>query len=483
MKKKKKKKKKKTDVSLIPTGSGLTFVPPVLSFTADETMTQFSVVGNILGTHDVMFRVSGADRKIYPCPEAIPVQIFGEWKTGLIDKIISAMIVFFFFTLPAIVKVMIGLFVCDQLGPNNDHYLLVDPNTECYTSSWWGLATWNIVLLSLYAILLPGVTALYMHCHKDRLDEALIRSKVAFLSRGLRTEYWHWEFVIMFRKIIVAIIATYSRSLWNRLYLIQWTLVVFLCLNVLYHPFTAGANHVTETMALGAQIVTMNLALIYFTDDLSELVRNITGIVLLVLKIGTSIGWLTAYIYVWKTLFVLEGRHKKFQTALLGEFDEDGDGEVTWKEVFIGMKDKLKAFFKSIFEGNKPQQAWRIRGELTAGYAAVSMAAAVLPFRENYFMQRQMATAADLAEAEPEEMTHQEWVTMKQHVGINSPVDNTPNDIAVQETSFITAGTVESAEPSSPKSPKAGLTSNYFDVLEGRSAPKNRKKFAPSRTR
>ena len=381
-----------TDVSLMPYGPGLTFVPPVFSFTRDVTEIPFSIVGNVLGSHRITYKVSGSDKRMYPPPKPQGVTIFDQWRTGVHDKVISTLVVFFFFCLPIFADVMARLIPCQQIGPEK-HYLIVDPNIECYTNQYWRYWTGNVVVILVYCVCIPVVGLYFTYRNRDSLETPEVRVKMGFLFRGMKPKLWYWEFIVMFRKLAITLICSLSTDLWSRIYAVQWIVALFLGLTAYFKPYVARANNYTELLLLLQLIVTTNVSLIYFTKDLSPLVHDAAGVVVVISNVGTVLAVIVAFIWIWKMNFVLKNRHKRFQKVMTEGGEDDAfekEENTTWVVFFRSMLRRhaprlipcLQNTKRVLLRRKRPQQKPR------PGLACIRLVSAVLPIREQDIMER-----------------------------------------------------------------------------------------------
>ena len=386
------------DVTLIPSGPGLTFVPPFFVFSADTDEVHFSMVGHVNGEHSVSYRVTGTDRKKFPVPTTQSVVIFEELRTSVHDKVISTLVVLFFFCFPVFASVMAGLIPCMEVGPDGDWFLQADPKVQCYTHKWWSYMVGNILFFLVYMVACPAACVYYTYRNSQYLEHSKVRLKFGFLFRGLKPRYWYWELVCMARKVVIALIGTLTDDLWNRIYSIQWVLAVFLFATIFTKPYLAATNNFTEVMLLAQHMIVMNLALIYFTRGLSPVVHDAAGTLVVVLNFGAIAALIAAFIFIWKSNFVLRARHARLRNVMLGQEEEvfEKEENTTWKAflrttwhrwgpVLIPCMGGAEGMFSRHRRRKKPTVP-------RAGTAAIHLAAAALPVRENYITERLLDT-------------------------------------------------------------------------------------------
>eukprot|EP01065_Artemidia_motanka_P003466 TRINITY_DN11661_c0_g3_i2.p1 TRINITY_DN11661_c0_g3~~TRINITY_DN11661_c0_g3_i2.p1 ORF type:complete len:1388 (+),score=494.22 TRINITY_DN11661_c0_g3_i2:2869-7032(+) len=330
------------EVTLKPHGGDLvTFVPEAFTFSPEATEVQFSVCSKAPGRHVIDWKLIGTDRKSYPLPDPACIFIFAEWRTSVLDKVCTSLLVILFLCYPMLFQTMASMVRCDTIGPDGRSFLEVDREIECHTAGWYAFQFVNLSAFGLYGVLIPGLLFAYLQSNQGFLEDFSVRCKVGFIFRGFRRECWYWEFVVTLRKILIIAVGTFCRTVYFKLYMSMWIFSLSLILNHAVQPWSWKGHFVAESFILTCLMVSMSLGIVYFTKDPSELAKSMAQVALVVLIIGMIVGLMLCYAWLWSELFVKEGLHRRLQQRLIGMLDEDGDGNLTMNDVREMVKRKL----------------------------------------------------------------------------------------------------------------------------------------------
>ena len=67
--------------------------------------------------------------------------------------------------------------------------------------------------LIVWGLGIPLFAFILLNMERHRLDKVEVRQKLGFLFRGYKKDFFYWEIVIMYRKIIMVIIAVVIQSM------------------------------------------------------------------------------------------------------------------------------------------------------------------------------------------------------------------------------------------------------------------------------
>jgi len=129
--------------------------------------------------------------------------------------------------------------------------------------------------LIVWGLGIPFFAIQLLRKEKYHLDTPAIREKFGFLFRGFKKDYYYWECVIMYRKIILIFIAVFLVNFG----VITQALVVFLLLigfvmfNVKKKPFSTEPLNNLETMSLVTSMITVYCGL-FFISDMPEIYNS-----------------------------------------------------------------------------------------------------------------------------------------------------------------------------------------------------------------
>ena len=95
-----------------------------------------------------------------------------------------------------------------------------------------------------------------------------VKEKYGFLYNGYRKQYYYWEVIIMYRKIIIIFIAVFVSNFGyiTQALLIFILVIVFLIINMKLKPFGQVALNDLETLSLTATMITVYCGLFFMAD-------------------------------------------------------------------------------------------------------------------------------------------------------------------------------------------------------------------------
>ena len=103
---------------------------------------------------------------------------------------------------------MFAVFNCYDV--DGDLRIYSDLSILCYDGNFnlfaYGVALPGIILWGLG---IPFFAFILLTRDKERLNKLEIREKLGFLYRGYKKQYYYWESVIMYRKIVLIFIAVF----------------------------------------------------------------------------------------------------------------------------------------------------------------------------------------------------------------------------------------------------------------------------------
>ena len=115
-----------------------------------------------------------------------------------------------------------------------------------------------------------------------------------FLLSGYRRKCYYWEFVILYRKVLIIICAVFiNNSIPLQALTIQVVLLVAFFLQLRVQPYTTPQLNMTETLAILVADVTIYCGLYYLTMQLS----NAVSWLLFTLIVATNVVFLIYWVF------------------------------------------------------------------------------------------------------------------------------------------------------------------------------------------
>ena len=102
---------------------------------------------------------------------------------------------------------------------------------------------WSITValpsIIVWGLGIPTFAFVLLQKEKDRLKKIEVKEKYGFLYNGYRRDYYYWEVIIMYRKIVIIFIAVFVSNFGyiTQALLIFILVIVFLTINTKLKPF------------------------------------------------------------------------------------------------------------------------------------------------------------------------------------------------------------------------------------------------------
>jgi hypothetical protein len=200
------------------------------------------------------------------------VYYFSRRESILRKELIASLVILFFLVHPGLVKDYFGAFSCRRLD-DDSLWLNANLDIKCFSDNH---ATYAF-LVALPAILVWGIgvpTLILAILIKNRnsLDDIVTKCRVGFFYNGFRKSHFYWEFLILYRKIIIISLVVFvgNESIPIQALTIMIFLLVFLYLQYWRRPYsTSGLNDI-ELRAIMVAAVTIYCGIYYLTEQLPE---------------------------------------------------------------------------------------------------------------------------------------------------------------------------------------------------------------------
>ena len=133
-----------------------------------------------------------------------------RYMTG---ELVSSIIVVLFMIHPNVVKNMLTIFSCTQI--EGEWWLIDEQNIQCWDSEH----VKYVVRLALPALIgwgigMPAVCLFLLIKNKNDLQNPDMKLKYGYLYIGYNLDKaFYWEFIIMYRKILVAFVSVFLSSI------------------------------------------------------------------------------------------------------------------------------------------------------------------------------------------------------------------------------------------------------------------------------
>jgi predicted outer membrane repeat protein len=187
------------------------------------------------------------------------------------NELIASGIILFFLLHPSVMRVMFGAFNCEEIQPGE--YWVSSLLVRC----WEGKHLTYALGVALPAIIiwglgLPAIILGNLIMHRKKLKDNSVRMRYGFMIKGYSESRYFWEFIIIYRKLLIITIATFlSRIAKMTQALFALSVLVFsLALQHRNKPYSHPSLNTMEYRSILVSIATIFFGLYYLDRSLSE---------------------------------------------------------------------------------------------------------------------------------------------------------------------------------------------------------------------
>jgi hypothetical protein len=209
------------------------------------------------------------------------------------EEFISTMIIVIILIHPNLVKYLFSTLSCKELEPG-EYWVRGNYDIECWNDKHTSYILWVVIPgIVIWGILAPAICLAILIQHRRNLKDIKIRLKLGFLFNGYNNQFYYWEFLIMYRKVLIIFCSTFLSSISINIQALTVAIIlnVSLYIHLNKNPFRNLEMNEMEKRSNLVAIVTIYCGLYYMTADLN----NLGEILLFILIICIN----TYFIYFW----------------------------------------------------------------------------------------------------------------------------------------------------------------------------------------
>ena len=186
-----------------------------------------------------MVVVAGAPSTVMSAPPSPPRRRYVPTNA---DVFISSSVLFWFLTLPSLIRLGFGVFNCRYVGMSDlgkSQYFFLDLQEKCGSARHlvFGLGV-GVPMLLLNAVIVPSAIMLRLRqVGNARLNDASLMLRWGLLHSGYREQRYWWELVVLLRKYLVIVASTFIASDTGQLQLLLFVFIVSLHLHGVERPY------------------------------------------------------------------------------------------------------------------------------------------------------------------------------------------------------------------------------------------------------
>ncbi len=226
-------------------------------------------------------------------------------RTYLRKEMIATDVILFFLVHPNITRSSFAVFSCMEIE-DKGYFLLDNLDIECWTGKHYLYSmTLALPCIIVWVLGTPALVLYYMYKHRLNLLEIDNRLRFGFLYTGYRNKKFYWEFVILYRKILIICISVFLTTISIEIQALSalLLLIVSLYAQMKTRPFTHKILNIMEARGILAANVTIYCGLFYLTNKIDEATKYFFFKVIVAVNFYFISYWLYHLTYEgWKIL-------------------------------------------------------------------------------------------------------------------------------------------------------------------------------------
>jgi len=188
------------------------------------------------------------------------------------NDIISTYVILFFMIHPNLIKMMFGALSCKQIE-SGEYWLVNNLDIRCWDDEHM-FYVFSVVIPSIIAwgIGIPAVSLFFIWRMRKKLDSISARLRFGFLFNGYRRKCYYWEFVILYRKILICTISIFLGNISPDIQALTVMILLLVCLYIQNEnkPYIGAVLNKMEFRAVLVASITIYCGLYYLTGVLDE---------------------------------------------------------------------------------------------------------------------------------------------------------------------------------------------------------------------
>jgi hypothetical protein len=187
-------------------------------------------------------------------------------------ELVNSLVVMFFIAHPSIIKLMFGVFNCKQIDVG-EYWLSAYLNIRCWDALHYRYAM-AVALPSiiLWGILTPTSALILLVRFRKYLDDLNVRIRFGFLYTGYQAQMYYWEFVILYRKVLIIVFAVFftNISVPMQALCVMLVLIVAFILQMKKNPYVTPVLNDLELRGILTGTMTIYCGLFFLTSGMDS---------------------------------------------------------------------------------------------------------------------------------------------------------------------------------------------------------------------
>jgi len=260
------------------------------------------------------------------------VYYYTRKRSILRKELVTTFVVLFFLVHPSLLKHYFAVFSCSRLDTDS-LWLTHNLDIKCFDDnhSVYAFAVAFPSIL-IWGAGVPSGILCFLIKRRRELKSIKMKCKFGFFYNGYRLSHFYWEFLILYRKIIIISLVVFvgNYSVKIQALTIMAVLFGFLCLQYWQEPFNDPQLNRLELKAIFVAGVTIYCGLYYLTDEAPEGFK----IILFLLMIAANASFFYSLaLFLLSVIIKSIGKKFGFFKKLIADSDAFSDIDITSSSV------------------------------------------------------------------------------------------------------------------------------------------------------
>lgn len=203
------------------------------------------------------------------------VYFYTHKQNYLRKEMFVTIVVLFFLNHPSLIREYFSVFSCRRLD-DDTLWLNANLDIKCFEGLHFQYAlTVALPSIIIWGVGVPSIILGYLVRKREVLNDIKLRCRFGFFYNGFRSSYFYWEFLILYRKIIIVSLLVFlgNESIAVQALTMLILLLVFFLLQYWKSPYKNDALNRMELKAIFVAGVTIYCGLYYLTKDINEYLK------------------------------------------------------------------------------------------------------------------------------------------------------------------------------------------------------------------
>jgi hypothetical protein len=216
-------------------------------------------------------------------------------------ELVATVNILFFFIHPKISEIYLSIFSC-RIIEGEGYFLIENLDTECWKGDHLFYAlTVALPCVVIWIIGAPFALLMYMTRNSRELSNITMKLRFGFLYNGYKLSTYYWEFVILYRKILIIMIMVFLSSFSVDIRALAILIVLgisYLHQNII-EPYTHDILNELEKRGILVATLSVYCGLYFLSDDINDRAKLGLFVVIMVVNAYFLVYWAIYFGYTW----------------------------------------------------------------------------------------------------------------------------------------------------------------------------------------